>query len=170
MSYKLIVVCLIFAICCWGCDSVDNKVESTKKEIKQEESETIMTDMDFIELFFDISETEYTIVKVENTLRKDEYNGHYKAIVKVKNEDMPAFIEELDKELNIIENPDESERVFAKNIKGKDLEENDVMFWRTSGLLRKIEGIDANIRGVYRCAIYSDEDAEVYEITLYYGE
>lgn len=124
-----------------------------------------------VERFFEISESEYEVAEVHNEL-KEVYGGSYRVVLNVKKEDMPQFIEELEKCMGepIDKASYELYSVLGKKIKGEELKAEDVLYEKVSPLLRECDNSFWMPNNASLCAMYSGGDAEVYKITLCYSE
>ena len=128
------------------------------------------SDKELIKQFFGISKTEYEIVDVENELSYFWYKGHYKATVRVKEEDMDSFIKEVEKGFSLPEEGEDDSIVF-KNITGRKMKENDVIYSSGGGAKRKVINILAvSPKGCSAFIAYSEYVDGIYEVILAYGE
>lgn len=184
MKNKVFIMCVLFAICCSGCGTktemsvesvvaettVDNEYEMSPPVIKVIEEGNKTTE-ELVERFFGISESKYEVAEVNNGLT-DVYGGSFRVVLNVKKEDMPSFVEELEKRMGepIDQYSHEAYLVYGKNVKGEELEENDVFYKTVCFPLREFDTSEGRARSAGLCAIYSNEDTDVYEVILKYLE
>ncbi|MBQ3545560.1 MAG: hypothetical protein IJA34_11355 [Lachnospiraceae bacterium] len=125
---------------------------------------------------FGVSSINYEIIHVDNTLSDNEYGGSYEVKIRIKEEDINSFISDiestvssspLDEEMKSYE----STGVIFKNITGREMKKDDVIYERLSSVQRKITNIfAAEPKTVLRYVMYSEAVNGSYEIDLAYLE
>ena len=110
---------------------------------------------------------------MKNELSNLEYGGSYEIIISVKEEDMEKFIEEVEKKLYLVEKDEElkTHKIVFKNIMGRELGENAVIYERIGCIRRRIINIfKGKPKNVYWYVIYSKYIEGTYEIKMVYHE
>lgn len=136
----------------------------------------IKSDKMLIKHLFGVSKTNYEIINVDNTLSNYHYLGGYEVKIRVKEEDMESFINEIERTVSsspLSEDTKKHESYSAlfRNITGKEMKENDVIYKRFNSVQRNIINIFATkpkTVGIY--VMYSEPVDGIYEIDLAYLE
>ena len=148
------------------------------EEISCIKRDTYITNSDkaLIGDLFGVSSINYEIIHVDNTLSDNEYGGSYEVKIRIKEEDINSFISDiestvssspLDEEMKSYE----STGVIFKNITGREMKKDDVIYERLSSVQRKITNIFASEpKTVVRYVMYSEAVNGSYEIDLAYLE
>lgn len=134
------------------------------------------SDKTLIRDLFGVGSINYEIINVDNTLSDNEYGGSYEVRIRIKEEDMNSFISDiqntvssspLDEEMKSYE----ATRVVFRNITGREMKQEDVIYERLSSVQRRITNVFASKpKTVCRYVMYSEAVDGSYEIDLAYLE
>ena len=129
-----------------------------------------VSDKQLIKQLFEISETDYEIVEVKNELNYFLYTGCYDVTVRVKEEDMESFIKEVEKLCMLPEEGADYSIVF-KNISGREMKRDDVIYVGGGGVRRKIiNPLAPKPKGIGIYILHSNVSDGAYEIQMSYNE
>lgn len=136
----------------------------------------VNSDKTLIRHLFGVSSTDYEIIHVDNTLSQFHYMGGYDVKIRVKEEDMDKFISEIEDTVSSSPLDEEMKSydmysVVFRNITGREMKEDDVIYERLSSVQRRIINIFASEpKTVCRYVMYSEAVDGSYEIDLAYSE